>query len=151
MNLTPASVELVRRAIRQELEQYVTGGLTGVSCIAEGADSIFAEVIVEMGCDLVVILPASDYRERRVKPHYADRFDALMQQAFEVQTMPFQQSNREAYEAANTALLTRSDFLFAVWDGKSAADRGGTAAVVQDAQAMGVPVKILWPDGAARD
>lgn len=105
MNLTPPTVPLVREAIRQALAPYVPEGLTGVSCIAVGADSIFAEVVLDLG---------------------------------------------GAYEAANETLVGSSDRLVAVWDGRAPADKGGTVAVVQYAESRGLPVEIIWPEGAER-
>jgi hypothetical protein len=150
MNLSPETIGLVRWAIRDILAPQASTGITGVSCLASGADSIFAEVVLDLGGELEVILPAADYRERKVKPEHADRFDALVRRASTVRTMPHETSNREAYEAANHALIDSSDRLIAVWDGASAADKGGTAAVVHDASARGLPVDIIWPEGAAR-
>ncbi len=115
MNLTPPTVSLVRKAIRKALAPYVEEGLTGVSCIAIGADSIFAEVVLDLGGALEVILPASDYRERKVKPEHAQRFDSLTRRASSVRVMPYEVSNRDAYEAANEALVASSDRLIAVW------------------------------------
>lgn len=43
------------------------------------------------------------------------------------------------------------DRLIAVWDGEAARGFGGTADVVAYAGSMGVPVDIVWPDGATRD
>ena len=150
MNLTPPTVPLVREAIRKALAPYVPEGLTGVSCIAVGADSIFAEVVLDLGGALEVILPAADYRDRKVKPEHADRFDNLIRRAAGVRVMPYEVSNRDAYEAANEALVGSSDRLVAVWDGRAPADKGGTAAVVQYAESMGLPVEIIWPEGAER-
>ena len=121
-----------------------------MSCIASGADSIFAEVVLDLGGKLEVILPAADYRERKVKPEHAERFDTLIRRASSVRIMPHEISNRDAYQAANDALINSSDRLIAVWDGASAADKGGTAAVVHDATSRGLPVEIIWPEGAER-
>jgi hypothetical protein len=150
MNLTPQTVALVRDAMRRVLVPHVANGLTGVSCIAVGADSIFAETILDLGGELEVILPSADYRERKVKPENAHQFDRLLQCASQVRVMPHATANRDAYEAANEALLGSSDLIIAVWDGKSPVDKGGTAAVVDDAMARGIPVDVIWPDGAAR-
>jgi hypothetical protein len=150
MNLTPTAANLVREAIRNALISHVPQGLTGVSCIAAGADSIFAEVVLDLGGTLEVIVPAADYRECKVKPEHADQFDRLMNSASRVRVMQYATSNRDAYEAANEALLTDCDRLIAVWDGQAPADKGGTAAVVDSATSRGIPVDIIWPDGAAR-
>ncbi|WP_045879127.1 hypothetical protein [Pseudofrankia sp. DC12] len=150
MDLTPASAELVRAALTEALTPQAQKGLTGVSCIAAGADSIFADVALSLGGELEVILPASDYRARKVKPDHAELFDALISRAAHVRVMPFEESNRAAYEAANEALLGSVDLLMAVWDGRSPVDRGGTAAVVESARSRSLRVEIIWPSGAER-
>lgn len=66
-------------------------------------------------------------------------------------TLPNETANRDAYEAANRELLTRADVLVAVWDGSPPSGKGGgTADTVQDARAAGLPVEVVWPEGAAR-
>ncbi len=44
-----------------------------------------------------------------------------------------------------------ADELWALWDGKPARAYGGTADVVAYARDRGVPVRVIWPDGARRD
>lgn len=150
MDLTDESVPLVRDALRNLLAGY-SEGLTGISCIAAGADSLFAEEVTEVGGRLVVVIPSQDYRARKVKPGHAPIFDHLVEAAVEVLTLPNETADREAYEAANAELLTRADVLVAVWDGSPPAGKGGgTADTVQDARAAGLSVEVIWPDGAAR-
>ena len=150
MDLTAGSVRLVRGALLETLAPHVPDGLIGVSCIAAGADSIFADVVLEVGGGLEVILPAADYRERKVKPDHAETFDRLVRHAASVRVMPYAVSDRAAYEAANEALVESVDLLVAVWDGRAPADRGGTASVVEHARSRGLDVRIIWPDGAER-
>jgi hypothetical protein len=149
MDLAPDSVAPIKDAIARELSYYNCDGLTGVSCIARGADSIFAEEVLAHGAELEVILPSSDYRKAKVKPEHAAQFDELMHRATHVRVMPFDTADRKAYEAANEALVTSCDTLFAVWDGQSG-KKGGTALVVEYAESLGVPVRVIWPVGAAR-
>jgi len=52
---------------------------------------------------------------------------------------------------ASNVMLDQADRLFAVWDGKPARAYGGTADVVAEARKRGMPVTIIWPEGAARD
>lgn len=150
MNLTPPTAALVDAAIREALAPYLPEGLTGLSCLAAGTDSIFAKAVLDMGGQLEVVVPSADYREHKVKPDHAPQFDALLRRASRVRTMPYATADREAYEAANEALLGSSDRVFAVWDGEAPADQGGTAAVVERARSRGLPVEVIWPDGAAR-
>ncbi|MFJ2705915.1 hypothetical protein ACIO3R_22270 [Streptomyces sp. NPDC087428] len=150
MDLTDESVPLVREALRSLLAGY-SEDLTGVSCIAAGSDSIFAEEVTAVGGRLVVVIPSQDYRARKVKPEYAAVFDHLVETAVEVFTLPHETAGRSAYEAANAELLQRADRLVAVWDGLPPSGKGGgTADTVEEARAAGVPVDVVWPGGAAR-
>jgi hypothetical protein len=150
MNLTPESVPLVYQALRDALTPYATDKLVGISCIARGADSIFAQAVLDLGGQLEVLLPSSNYREAKVKPDHAEQFDELMRRAATVRVMPFDEANRNAYEAANEALLSSCERLFAVWDGQTGVDKGGTASVVESACSQSVPVEVIWPEGAER-
>src|SRR5947209_15173878 len=95
MNLTPESVPLIRKAITDVLAPYAGEEMTGVSCIARGADSIFAQTVLDLGGKLEVVLPATSYRETKVKPDDAPVFDALLCQATTVRVMPFAEANRD--------------------------------------------------------
>ncbi|MBT8225974.1 MAG: hypothetical protein KJO75_10830 [Dactylosporangium sp.] len=150
MNLTAATARVVDAAIRDLLAAHAPQDLIGLSCLAAGADSIFAEAVLDHGGALEVILPAADYRARKVKSEHAKRFDRLLGQATAAHTMDHAESNRAAYETANATMLSRAEKLFAVWDGQAPADQGGTAAVVAAARERGIPVVVIWPEGAER-
>lgn len=151
MDLSDDTIPLITQALRERLKPLATrGDLQGISCIAAGADSIFAEVVLELGGSLVVVLPSADYRAAKVKPDHAEQFDNLIAKAVRVQVMPYAEANRAAYEAANQEVLSSCDQMFAVWDGRSPADQGGTGAVVSQARDAGLSVTIVWPEGASR-
>lgn len=150
-DLTSASVPLVRDALRELLSDHEGPELVGVSCLAAGSDTLFAEAVLAAGGRLVVVLPSQDYRRTKVKPGHAPAFDRFVQAADEVLVMPFATAGRAAYEAANRILLERADRLVAVWNGQPPGGKGGgTADVVLDARAVGLPVDVIWPEGAAR-
>ncbi|UGY92631.1 hypothetical protein [Streptomyces gobiensis] len=150
MDLSDPTVPLVRAA-QDELLQRYEGDLVGVSCIAKGADSVFAEAVLDAGGKLIVVIPSEDYRARKVKPDHAADFDRLADAAAEALVMPHETANRAAYEAANRVLLERADRLVAVWDGRPPSGKGGgTADTVVQARAAGVPVDVVWPQGASR-
>jgi hypothetical protein len=150
MNLSPESASVVRQAIVDLLAKCYDRDLTGITCLARGADSIFAEAVLHQGGRLVVILPSSTYRATKVKPDYAQLFDSLIGHAAQIRTLPFSEANRDAYDAANQLMLDSCDELFAVWDGLRGVDRGSTASVVAEARRRGIPVHVIWPDGATR-
>ncbi|MFI1334074.1 hypothetical protein ACH4U7_29010 [Streptomyces sp. NPDC020845] len=151
MDITEDSVPLVREELARALAAYDPSSLVGVSCIARGSDSLFADAVLAAGGRLVVVVPSRDYREAKVKPDHAATFDRFMDVADEVLVMPHATANREAYEAANAVLLERAERFVAVWNGQPPTGKGGgTADVVYEAREAGLPVDVVWPDGASR-
>lgn len=152
MDLTEATTALVRSELRETLRAYSGGQLIGLSCIARGSDSLFAEALLGTGGRLIAVLPSRDYRQAKVKPDHAPLFDRLVEAADEVLVMPYETANRQAYEAANQVLLERADRIVAVvWNGELPSGKGGgTADVVLQAREAGLPVDVVWPEGAAR-
>jgi hypothetical protein len=148
-DLAPESIPLIADALRELLHGY-RNGLVGLSCLARGADQVFARAVVDLGARLHVVLPAPDYRERKVAPDDRAEFDALLDSAHEVRVLRFAASGTDAYVAASEAVLEQSDALVAVWDGHPARGRGGTGDVVEEARRRAIPVTVVWPTGAAR-
>jgi hypothetical protein len=151
MNLMAESVPLIYQAITGALALYAADDLTGISCLARGADSVFARAVLDLGGKLEVLLPCAGYREQKVKLDHAPQFDELTSRATTIRVMPFEEANRVAYEATNEVLVSTCDTLFAVWDGQSGVDKGSTWSVVEYARSRGVPVEVIWPQGASRD
>ena len=151
-NLSSESAPIVAKSIRTEILKTLdlATEVVGVSCLARGPDQIFARVILDLGGSLEVVLPATDYRHRLVKPDNAEEFDELIGRACRVHVMPFERSNRDAYMAASEYVLESVDSMIAVWDGGPSGGTGGTADVVTAARKRGIPVTVLWPAGAWR-
>jgi hypothetical protein len=148
-NLSVATVPLVAADIRAVLAPHSVD-LTGVTCLARGADQIFARVVLELGGAIEVVLPAHDYRARKVSADNAAEFDEMLAMARAIRTMPFAHSDGNAYQAASEHVMSTVDSLIAVWDGRPAGGYGGTADVVAAAGRSGVAVTVIWPDGAER-
>ncbi|MFE7442340.1 hypothetical protein ACFU7X_18035 [Streptomyces chartreusis] len=56
-----------------------------------------------------------------------------------------------AAPSPNRTLLKRAERLVAVWNGEPPSGKGGgTADTVLEARDAGLPVDVVWPDGAAR-
>lgn len=148
-NLAPSAEPAVMQALTDVLAD-TPAPLVGVSCLARGADQVFARVVLDLGGQVEVVLPAADYRERKVKPENAAAFEELLGRARTVRTLPFERSDRAAYMAASEAVLGAVDRIVAVWDGRPGDGHGGTADVVAAAHDRGLPVTVVWPVGAAR-
>lgn len=147
--LNPATARLVDQAIRAWLAGEA-GELTGLSSLADGADQIFARAIIDVGGRIEVIVPAALYRDglpEEARPEY----DRLLVLAAEIHRMPFRESSSESHMAASEFMIDDADELYAVWDGQPARGYGGTADVVAYARQRGIPVRVIWPEGAERD
>ncbi|WP_432146717.1 hypothetical protein [Streptomyces sp. bgisy084] len=148
--LSAAVEKLVRASLEAEVTKYEPTELCGVSCVADGPDSWFAESVLVVGGRIEVVIPADRYRDGLPSEHHAT-YDALLRQAVEVHHTGMDQSTSQAHMAGSEILMGLVDRLIAVWDGKAARGFGGTADVVAYARRTGVPVDIVWPDGAERD
>lgn len=148
--LPAATEQLVDRAIRDQLAAYTGRGITGVSNLADGADQLFAQAVLDAGGQLDVIIPAALYRDGLPESAHAS-YDELLSKACSVQRLDRVESTAEAHMEASNVMLDTADRLFAVWDGEPARAYGGTADVVAEACKRGIPVTIIWPEGAARD
>lgn len=147
----PADVErLVRGALVAVVEQYGDGDLVGVSCIADGPDSWFAQEVLEHGGRIEVVVPAEEYRDSLPASHHP-LYDELLRRADEVHTTGLREPGSEAYQTANEIVVGLVDILVAVWDGQPARGYGGTADAVSYAQRTGIPVRVIWLEGAIRD
>ncbi|WP_037578346.1 hypothetical protein [Phaeacidiphilus oryzae] len=155
MDLSPSSEAPVAAELRALLEALVAEGggepLYGLSCLAPGADTLFAEAVLDTGGELEVVLPFHDYGACFADPLERARFDHLLKSAITVAEMPYSGPELAAFEAANTELVKRADLLVAVWNGRPSEKGGGTAAAVAEAHRLGVPVRVVWPAGARRD
>ncbi|MCF3142191.1 hypothetical protein [Streptomyces platensis] len=146
----PEPVEAqVRALLLEHVETYDARDLVCISCIADGPDAWWAHAVVAAGGQIEVVVPAAEYREGLPDWHHPV-YDNLMQRASDVHETGLKESTSEAHQAGSEILVGLSDRLVAVWDGQPARGYGGTADVVAYAERVGVPVTILWPEGASR-
>jgi hypothetical protein len=150
VTITTGTADLVYAALAKQLRLLDDGGLRGVTCLADGADQLFARAVLACDGSYEVVIPARDYRLAAVTAENRAAFDELLERAAAVSCMPFPHSNREAYLAASLEMLNRCDLLLAVWDGHPSAVVGDTADVVRVARERRIPVTVLWPNGSAR-
>jgi hypothetical protein len=78
------------------------------------------------------------------------RKHALNGRAGHLEALEHTESTEAAHMEAGKVVVDRSSVLVAVWDGQPARGLGGTADVVAYARERGVPVTVVWPEGATR-
>jgi hypothetical protein len=148
--LPEATTTLVDKALRAEIGKRGRADLIGISCIADGADTVFARAVLDAGGSLVVVVPARQYRDSLPAGHHR-AYDELLAAAVDVVRLDYEESTSQAHQAGSVRMLGMADELFAVWDGKPARGYGGTADVVAVARQRAIPVTVVWPEGAQRD
>lgn len=139
----------VRALVRAELSGFEPVELVGVTCLADGADTLFAREVLARGGSLEVIVPAAKYREGLPVEHHAD-YDELLGKAREVRRLDYVESDPQAHMAASMEMLGLIDELLAVWDGQPSRSYGGSADVVTEARKQGLRLRVVWPEGATR-
>lgn len=123
--------------------------LTGYTCLAPGADQMFARVVLELGGRVSAIIPCVGYAES-LDPGERTVLGELLAEASTTEFLDFPRPSEEAYMAAGRRVVDQSDLLIAVWDGQPARGPGGTADVVQYAGARGTRIIRVWPTGLLR-
>ena len=148
-NLDEAVSSYVQTEIHRLLQNQDHDSLIGLSCLADGADTIFAQAIVDLGATLEVIIPATEYRSGLPVAHHA-KYDRLLDAAAAVHRLERLSSTSEAHMAASELLLEQVEQIYAVWDGEPARGYGSTADVVTAARDRDLPVSVIWPEGVVR-
>ncbi len=124
--------DIRKRWIKQQGK--TSGSLYLLSGMAAGADQLAAECAMEMGIQVVAVLPMlleqfeDDFSEPNERTHLRD----LVSRSSAVVTMPDAGSGRETqYEVAGTYISRNTSLLIALWDGVHVNRIGGTSHVVR--------------------
>ncbi len=135
----------VDRALDRIEEAFDQAPLAVISALAEGTDRLVARrVLARSGATLIVALPLpeSDYVTDFASSASREAFRRLLSHAERVITLPPTPTRDEAYAAAGRYVLDHCDVLLAVWDGRKAQGKGGTAEIVVEARRRGLP--LAW-------
>lgn len=140
----PAAWPWVRAELAQAL-QAVGPPLVGLSALAAGTDQLFADLVLERGGSLELVLPFAGYRD--VFREAADRasFDRLAALAQRVHLVPAAPSPEQAYLMAGKFVVDTCDLVVAVFDGRADTGVGGTGDVVAYASARDAPMVVIDP------
>jgi hypothetical protein len=150
--LPAPTAALVTAALGDTLRGY-TPNLVGVTMLGPGADQLFARVVLELGGALYVVQPTTgrQYRDSFEDPDAQRGYDELRARASYFEALEYAESSEQAHMHAGKVIVDRSSVLVAVWDGQPSRGLGGTADVVAYARQRGMPVEVVWPQGAMRD
>jgi len=117
----------------------------GYTCLAAGADQLFAGVLQGLGIPFVVVVPSKNYESTFQDPGVLTQYRSLLSSAYRVMSLEFYEPSESAFWEAGRKVVDSSDVVVAVWNGKPAKGLGGTGDVVKYAQCHGKPVVHLNP------
>jgi hypothetical protein len=123
--------------------------VTGFTCLAAGADQIFAQEVLDAGGSLVAVIPCTRY-EQTFDDEGLITFESLKAQCIDVITLDFPEPTEEAFMEAGKQVMDSSEMIVAIWDGQPALGLGGTGDAVDYARNQGKPVEVIWPEGVMR-
>ena len=127
--------EWVQKSLSEYLLKY--DDIIGFSCLAEGADQVFAEEILKKGFNLVVIIPSHNYEKSFSNRSARINFSDLLLKSSKIINLSFKIPCEEAYWEAGKTIVDNSDLVFAIWNGKEAKGLGGTGDIVKYAMSKG--------------
>jgi len=128
----------IESKIREILRKEKNNSFIGVSAIAAGADSIFAEVVSDVFHQpLHVVLPfdendyAKDFDTEKSRAEFNKWLAAANEKSVATPQIPQTHDERnDAYFACGKSIVDQSDYLIVVWDGLKPNGKGGTAEIL---------------------
>lgn len=142
---TPNAWPWVTRALCAALAK-IAPPIIGVSSLAIGADQLLARLVLHRGGTIHAVLPFADI-ERSLRPEQVPGYRELAAQAT-IEVLSTLGTDEDSYLAAGQRVVDLSDIVLAVWDGRPAKGRGGTADIVAYALRRRVP--LIHVDPVAR-
>lgn len=127
----------------------IIGGVTdlvGVTSLAIGADTVFADLIVKAGGKLLVVIPFPKYALEFKDLEDRRKYSQLLQTAYKVEVLEATHTKENSYYNAGKYLVDISERVIAVWDGKPAVGLGGTGDIVHYAEQTGTPIYHINPE-----
>jgi hypothetical protein len=133
--------EWTREAVTKELCRLASP-LEGWSSLAIGADQLFARAVLDLGGSIVTVVPGEWY-ETFFDGDGLERYRALLTAGRRIELEGLE--GEDAFLAAGLEVADSTDALLAIWDGKRAQGRGGTADIVDHARTRGKNVMHVNP------
>jgi hypothetical protein len=119
--------------------------LEGWSCLAAGADQLFAERIIAHGHNHTAVVPFEGYEQVFASIEARSKYDVLLSKSRVVQLKLNGLPHQEAFLRAGHHVVNSVERMIFIWDGAEAVGRGGTGDIVSYARARKKIVAILNP------
>jgi hypothetical protein len=118
--------------------------LMAISSLAIGADQLLAALVLGLGGELHAVIPFQGY-ERTFGPEDVEAYRRMLAKATAMEYLKTEGTDGDKYLAAGKRMVEMAEVIIAVWDGKPAKGKGGTADIVSYALQRGVRLVHLNP------
>lgn len=139
----PADWSWTQSALSRELDTF-KNPVIAVSSLAIGADQLFASLVEKRGGQIYAVIPFKGY-ERTFSPQNIQEYNRLLGKAHLVETLLTEGTDQDKYLAAGKRVVELSELIIAVWDGRPAVGKGGTADIVDYALSKHVSLIHINP------
>jgi hypothetical protein len=133
------------------MRRHLGGALEALTCLAAGADQLFADIALDSGVPVTAVIPGMDYEAHLDDDAARAGYRRILGACANRVELPPEPTHEEAYFAAGRWIVDHCDRLIAVWDGRPSRGLGGTGDVVAYARRTEVPVTVLWEPGVRRE
>ena len=116
----------------------------GYTCLATGADELFAELLKQNNIRYTAVIPCANY-ETTFEHSVLQNFLFLKHNASKLIELKYTQPSEKAFNEAGKLVVDNSEILFAVWDGEEAEGLGGTGDIVKYAKSKNRKIIHLNP------
>lgn len=118
--------------VASAIENILSGTPTakGYTCLAIGADQLFAHILIKKGMPYIAVLACTMIESSFKSDDDKKSFRQFLARAAGTITLPFAEPSEEAYFEAGKKVVDESDLLIAVWNGLPAKGLGGTGDIV---------------------
>ncbi|HUJ42668.1 MAG TPA: SLATT domain-containing protein [Opitutaceae bacterium] len=140
----PRLIQDVLRAILEQLRREGPGEWIALSSAAAGADTLFARQALAAGLAWHVVLPLPPAEFRKdFSPEEWKTVEALLPEAGQVRVIGENGARDDNYLDCGMETVNGCDVFIALWDGRPARGKGGTAEVVAYARELKKPLVII--------
>lgn len=141
-NLTPAESDWLK--VELEIEIKLMKVEEAYSCLAIGADQLFARVILANNIPLIAVIPCKKYEQTFDKNNIKLYKNLVAQTTNRIQ-LAFDSPSEEAFYEAGKTVVNNSDVVFAFWNSLPSKGLGGTADIVSFANSLNKKIVHLNP------
>lgn len=116
----------------------------GFTCLAIGADELFAEILIQNHVNYTVVIPCQNY-ESTFDKTALDNFIFAKNKASKMIELNNNEPSEKAFNEAGKFVVDNSEILIAVWNGEEAKGLGGTGDIVEYAKSKNKKIIHLNP------